>query len=123
MSDWEGNQEISKRIQNSIDQMGGRNNRTALKRMADKGLIGERHWKAFEDVRHKVTHGKPFDGNHETLITNCDTLYELFLILVARWIGYEGKLTSFSNNGRPLRTLKELSSLDTPVDPGDPPTS
>lgn len=95
---------LKKRISSAI---GGWKNPSAtvkLKSLLESGIIEEREFKAWKELRNSSTHPKqPFSSHLQKTFDLCDTVITLFYKLIFHTIGYKGRYTDYGTHGWPLK--------------------
>lgn len=89
--DFDGPQEMQRRVDGFINGMRDTHVVTALKNLVDEGRISEEHRSVWEKIRGDTAHGKPIDRPIPELVTLCDRLQQLLYFLIFHAVGYEGK--------------------------------
>jgi hypothetical protein len=99
---WEGDPALKKRIVKALEGWYGTNPRSALKQLAQKGVITEQQLSAWNAIRHPMAHGQETGQPIEELIRLCDLVQMALLRLLFEVIGYAGPYTDRSAPGWPM---------------------
>ena len=105
MASWEAPSELKDRLLGCAGSIKGTNPRTALRRLAEQGAITTTQFEAWERLRHPAAHGLESDENIRDLVTLCDKVHQLLLLLTFGAIGYKGFYTDHCARGWPLVTF------------------
>jgi hypothetical protein len=72
-----------------------------LIQLKDRGVINEEHIKAWERLRHTVTHGNIDSINFDERYNLCNMVSQLMYLLIFDLIDYKGILTDYTKKGYP----------------------
>lgn len=97
----EGYEAITHRVSNALQNMKGANSRTALRKLAEAGVVTAEGWDVWNELRHPATHGAEYDMPFRELVEKVTKLHRLFLQVVFRAIGYTGQYTDRGTIGWP----------------------
>lgn len=98
---WTGDKEVKRRIVQAISTWRGQNPREVLKQLTKKEVITEQQAKAWNVIRHRITHGLELLDVLDELPALCDTLYIAFVRMMFEVIGYSGPYTDRASPGWP----------------------
>lgn len=90
-----------------------------LKALVLEGVIEDKHKKAWENLRHYVSHGNLLD--HRTMVSRMDhfdDLHELFQLLTAKRIGFTLADYPLSDSGRARLQSYKNATGDSKIEPG-----
>ncbi len=104
LAEWDGPVAIKQRVQTCIGNLKGASPRTALRRLAERGVVAADHLEAWERVRHPAAHGLRGDDDMRELVARCDRVHQLLFLLVFHLVGYQGRFTDHCAPGWPLAT-------------------
>lgn len=109
LGQWSNSPEVLKRAEGCIRQIKGPSPRQALKKLVANGMISVRHMDAWVSMRNAAAHGFSRTDDIEKLVDECDLVRELYILLIARWLDYQGRLTRVTEVGYPLVSLDDLA--------------
>lgn len=124
---WKGDQETMNRALGSVGILKGANASSALRTLAALGCIEDRHWKTWRGLRNLAAHGDRSFTEVRKLVTECNTVYQMLLLMVFQVVRYDGMFTDYTARGWPpkeapaLREVGNVShtqtSSEAPFDP------
>jgi hypothetical protein len=101
---------FKERIVKGLTGMKGRNGRSALASLATLGVITSEQLKAWNEIRHRVAHGRPRTHPPRAYGELCNTIHTAFYRLLFEIIRYSGPYRDFGTLGWP--TLQYEQVLD-----------
>ncbi len=98
---WNGPNSIKDRVRTCIGYIKGPTPRTALRFFESRGVLRQYHRVAWEELRNTATHGLLRSDDLHRLVELCDTVHQLFCLLVFKVIDYSGPFTDYRVPGYP----------------------
>ena len=118
LDSWSGPEAIRQRIHTCIGHIKGANPRTAIRTLVSNGTILDRHRDAWEELRNTATHGLVSDDDVHHLVELCDTVHQLFVLLVFAIVDYTGPFTDYCTPGYPCSHFPLGAGLESNDLPG-----
>lgn len=107
IGEWGGDKQapIRKRIVEMVGNLAGPSARTSLNRLVDAGVLERVHVDTWKNLRNQAAHGARSSASIIELVTACDIVYQLMLLLIFNLVGYGLR---FSDNVGPRSTLRTV---------------
>jgi len=111
---------IRSRVEGFFSSVRGRNSRTALHTLAQRGVITDKQRAAWETLRHVAAHGGEYNIPHREVFELSQKLRVLMMRLVFESIGYCGAYTDYGSRNWPTRRHGDAVETGPPASPSAP---